>query len=218
MTTNTKKRKLNEFDVNNTDTLNRKKRKLNMFIESNESTKKQIYELEKTQKQLIKENKHLKQGVNMSKKEANKWKLQYIKLYSWLQQMANHTDLPHINDVIMNKSEGKNKIEASISHINNNTSINDINIEKNRNIKYKSKNGMKKRNRKKPIYINKSYHHNLDAIYHISVHCHVCKKHFNDYYLYETHIKQHYDNDPNKTWRTCEFICARDSKVLFNSN
>eukprot|EP01083_Nonionella_stella_P025078 69076_1 len=45
--------------------------------------------------------------------------------------------------------------------------------------------------------------------YDISVNCHECKQSFDDIDLYVIHLKDHYDSDPSKTWKICEF-CPSD--------
>merc|ERR1712228_528325 len=40
--------------------------------------------------------------------------------------------------------------------------------------------------------------------YSVSVHCHFCKKYFDDIYKYREHIQDHYENDVNKEWLICD--------------
>ena len=48
----------------------------------------------------------------------------------------------------------------------------------------------------------------FEQSYIVSVHYHICQKHFTDICAgYRTHIQKHYDINPNKVWRKCDLGC-----------
>eukprot|EP01084_Bolivina_argentea_P239593 402667_1 len=86
--TNIKKRHLNEYDDDNSNkSPHKKKRKFNRNSINNKL--KALMEANKLYK---KQKNHYEQGLKVYKKEANKWKIQYMKLYSQLQNITNSTD------------------------------------------------------------------------------------------------------------------------------
>eukprot|EP01084_Bolivina_argentea_P269761 458546_1 len=50
----------------------------------------------------------------------------------------------------------------------------------------------------------KEEHIEFGNSYYISVNCHICNIHFTDIEQYKIHLKEHYINDPKKTWRECD--------------
>eukprot|EP01084_Bolivina_argentea_P313890 543636_1 len=40
--------------------------------------------------------------------------------------------------------------------------------------------------------------------YYVSVNCHICASYFNDIIMYQIHLRQHYDNEDNRTWLICD--------------
>eukprot|EP01084_Bolivina_argentea_P238700 401032_1 len=285
--TNLKKRNYNEYDTNtnNNSEPNSKRRKvnknnihdkLNTLINTNKSYKKQI-------DYLTKEKEHYKHGFNIYKQEANKWKTQYMTLYSQICNVTNTKTNLQINtikankDIVMNNNElsslptpppsknihkRKHKTNHDIMQTDNIESIltesenmlatnenqsvvsnnaklnNNINIEthlmaKNRNksavnsnVKFnhddnyrqlRSHTKRTKKRRKKKHYSSESSDYvaesnddndsiaykSFEENYYVSVRCHICKKHFDDFDEYKEHIKNHYDLDATKTWKQC---------------
>eukprot|EP01084_Bolivina_argentea_P031439 58190_1 len=41
----------------------------------------------------------------------------------------------------------------------------------------------------------------FEDCFYISVHCHICKTHFNNFTNYKRHVREHYQTDPLKTWK-----------------
>eukprot|EP01084_Bolivina_argentea_P238699 401030_1 len=117
--TNRKKRKYNEDSNTNNIEPNSKRRKvnknnihdkLNMLINRDKSYKKQIDEL-------TKEKDHYKHGLNIYKQEANKWKTQYMTLYSQICNVKNTKTNLKINAINsnINKDTTMNNNELSSS-------------------------------------------------------------------------------------------------------
>eukprot|EP01084_Bolivina_argentea_P257141 433162_1 len=119
---NFKKRKLNEFNsgINSNEPHVKKMKfngknkndindRLNALCESNKALKKENYAL----KQQVKRTDHYKDGVNIYKKEANKWKSKYIELYSHV--MSNTVKMT--NETAVNNTKDNMKLVASQQQI-----------------------------------------------------------------------------------------------------
>eukprot|EP01084_Bolivina_argentea_P215998 366877_1 len=59
---------------------------------------------------------------------------------------------------------------------------------------------------------------NVEVLYHVSVHCYICKEYFVEYSKYDKHLQKHYNDDPNKTWLKCDFRCCKNRKPFYSSS
>eukprot|EP01084_Bolivina_argentea_P228661 386156_1 len=209
-TIQSQKRKSDESNVDNIENeQNRKKRKLNeeahqfnKLMESHKLLQKQNGSLIQQNNELTKKTLHYKEDINMYKNEANEWKLKYNELYSQLSIifMKHSTSLQSDNCDNQFDEYCKHKIiHKKNAHNNTNT-----------NSKYLSD----KQDNLSDGYVyeetdsvntNNEQYVEFENSYYISINCHICDAHFQCMFTYKTHLKQHYDNDNDKTWMICNF-------------
>ena len=51
---------------------------------------------------------------------------------------------------------------------------------------------------------------NFEECFYVSVHCHCCDEHFEDFLEYRDHLKEHYDENSDMVWKCCDFGCVDD--------